>query len=207
MTSTNTPVSILPYSNPNAVQGITSFTFNTRFSVRTHKDLKGHLWFAAVDVCAALDIKNSRQALTKLDEDEKGVISSDTLGGKQTITTVSESGLYELIFNSRKSEAKLFKKWVKQTVLPALRRDGMYAVGEEGLLSDCTTEAEINARIGAVSDQLKQMADAKVEKLKAERLQQHKEELEARASAFKTLSRGRKRKKKPYPVLQDYNKF
>lgn len=41
----------------------------------------GQPWFVAGDVCKALDIKNSSDALSRLDDDEKGVGITDTLGG------------------------------------------------------------------------------------------------------------------------------
>ena len=83
-------------------------------------------WFVANDVCALLDIGNARQALARLDDDEKGVITTDTPGGKQVLAVVYESGLYNLIFTSRKDEAKAFRKWVTSEVLPAIRRTGQY---------------------------------------------------------------------------------
>ena len=69
-------------------------------------------WFVAVDVCEALTIGNSRMALDRLDDDEKGVSSIDTPGGNQELSIINESGLYSLILTSRKPEAKKFKKWV-----------------------------------------------------------------------------------------------
>lgn len=50
----------------------------------------GEVWFIAKDVCSVLDIKNSRDALGRLDEDEKGVVLTDTLGGKQQFSFVLE---------------------------------------------------------------------------------------------------------------------
>ena len=85
-------------------------------------------WFVAKDICQALLLKNPRQAISALDEDEKGVISMDTLGGRQKMNAVTESGLYELISQSRKPEAKPFRKWVTKEVLPTLRKTGIYAV-------------------------------------------------------------------------------
>jgi anti-repressor protein len=66
-------------------------------------------WFVARDVCECLEINNHRQALTRLDDDEKGVITTDTLGGSQELLTVNESGVYSLIFASRKPEAKALR--------------------------------------------------------------------------------------------------
>ncbi|MGB4967297.1 MAG: Bro-N domain-containing protein [Candidatus Saccharimonadales bacterium] len=83
-------------------------------------------WFVAVDVCEALTIGNSRMALDRLDDDEKGVSSIDTPGGNQELSIINESGLYSLILTSRKPEAKKFKKWVTAEVLPAIRKTGRY---------------------------------------------------------------------------------
>ena len=82
--------------------------------------------FAAKDVCELLGLDNSRQAVSRLDDDEKGVINSDTLGGKQELTFVNESGMYALIFQSRKPQARVFRKWVTGEVLPSLRKYGYY---------------------------------------------------------------------------------
>ena len=83
-------------------------------------------WFVAKDVCDVLGIANARDSLASLDDDQKGVATTDTLGGKQTLAIVYESGLYELIFRSRKPEAKAFRKWVTSEVLPSIRRTGFY---------------------------------------------------------------------------------
>ena len=78
----------------------------------------GEPWFVAADVCKALDIENNRKATNRLDDDEKGVTLSDTLGGKQKLTIVNEAGLYSLVLGSRKPEAKAFKRWITHEVLP-----------------------------------------------------------------------------------------
>lgn len=87
----------------------------------------GDPWFVAVDICGALDIANSRDALTRIDEDEKGVALTDTLGGAQEVAVVNEPGLYSLVLGSRKSEARAFKRWITHDVIPAIRKTGMYA--------------------------------------------------------------------------------
>lgn len=87
----------------------------------------GEPWFVAVDICGALDIANSRDALTRIDEDEKGVVLTDTLGGAQEVAVVNEPGLYSLVLGSRKSEARAFKRWITHDVIPAIRKTGMYA--------------------------------------------------------------------------------
>jgi len=86
----------------------------------------GEVWFVAADACAVLEIGNTTDAVNRLDDDEKGVDSIETLGGPQKLNIVSESGLYSLIFTSRKPEAKAFRRWVTGVVLPTLRRTGQF---------------------------------------------------------------------------------
>ncbi len=88
----------------------------------------GDIWFVAKEICDVLELGNSRQAVTRLDEEEKDVISNDTLGGKQEMAIINESGLYSLVLTSRKPEAKAFKKWVTSEVLPSIRKKGSYSV-------------------------------------------------------------------------------
>lgn len=87
----------------------------------------GQPWFVAKDVCDILELGNVAQAVSRLDEDEKGVISNDTPGGKQELLHINEPGLYSLILGSRKREAKRFKRWVTHDVLPSIRKHGLYA--------------------------------------------------------------------------------
>jgi len=85
-------------------------------------------WFVANDVCRVLEIGNPRDAVSRLDDDEKGVGSADTLGGAQRVTVINESGLYALVLTSRKEAARRFRKWITAEVLPAIRRHGHYDV-------------------------------------------------------------------------------
>ncbi len=87
---------------------------------------QGRPWFVVLDACRILGIRNSRDAFKRLHEDEKGVASTDTLGGNQALQICSEPGLYRLIFASRKAEAEAFKRWVFHEVLPAIARTGRY---------------------------------------------------------------------------------
>ena len=88
--------------------------------------IAGEPWFVANDICKVLALSNPRKAVGDLDEDERGVTTSDTLGGQQEMNVISESGLYSLIFRSRKAEAKRFRKWVTAEVLPTIRKTGRY---------------------------------------------------------------------------------
>lgn len=87
----------------------------------------GEPWFVAADVCRALGVSNNRDAVAKLDDDEKGVAPTDTLGGQQKMVIINEPGLYSLVLGSRKPEAKEFKRWVTHEVIPAIRKHGAYA--------------------------------------------------------------------------------
>lgn len=87
---------------------------------------EGNIWFIAKDVCDVLAIGNTSMALRRLDEDEKGVNTIETLGGVQSMTTINEAGLYSLILSSRKPEAKQFRRWVTHEVLPSIRKHGAY---------------------------------------------------------------------------------
>lgn len=93
-------------------------------------EIDGEPWFIAADVCRALDVKNGRDAVSRLDDDEKGVALTDTLGGKQEMAVVSEAGLYTLVLSSRKPAAKTFKRWVTHDVLPSIRKHGAYMTEE-----------------------------------------------------------------------------
>lgn len=109
---------------------------NDRFGEVRSVVKDGEPWFVAVDVCKALEIKNNRDALGRLDDDEKGVVSTDTLGGEQEVGVVNESGLYTLVLGSRKPEAKAFKRWITHDVIPAIRKTGGYIQGEESMSDD-----------------------------------------------------------------------
>lgn len=86
-------------------------------------------WFVAKDVCVVLEHSNHKMAIKTLEEDEvSSVYLTDAMGRKQETKIVSESGLYSLIFQSRKPEAKKFRKWVTSEVLPSIRRKGYYGV-------------------------------------------------------------------------------
>lgn len=106
--------------------------------------------FCLADVCRALDIKNSRDVRTRLDEDD--VVTNDaidSLGRLQPTTFVTEVGLYEAIFISRKPEAKAFRKWVTSEVLPSIRKTGGYGTEEVMSLRSQLDEANrtINRQI------------------------------------------------------------
>lgn len=85
--------------------------------------------FCLADVCKILGLQASRVK----DRLEKGVISSNPLltsGGIQQLNFVNEDGLYDVILDSRKPEAKAFRKWVTSVVLPTIRKHGAYMTND-----------------------------------------------------------------------------
>lgn len=80
--------------------------------------------FCLADVCTALGMKKFR-----VERLAKDVISNhplQTAGGTQMANFVNEDGLYDVILDSRKPEAKIFRKWVTGEVLPSIRKTGQY---------------------------------------------------------------------------------
>lgn len=119
------------------------------------------LWWVAADICAVLGISNVSQKLQGLDEEERSMFN---IGRQGEAWCVNEFGLYSLILSSRKPEAKKFKKWVTNEVLPAIRKTGSYSVKEESTLSiqdaialaNLASASAINAGVDKeVSEQLK----------------------------------------------------
>lgn len=135
---------------------LTVFTNEDFGEVRT-VEINGEPWFVAVDVCRALEIKNSRDAVSRLDEDERGVVLTDTLSGKQEMNVVNEPGLYSLVLGSRKPEAKAFKRWITHEVIPAIRKTGYYAVPQDYIsaLRAYADELERNQQLEAENQEQK----------------------------------------------------
>lgn len=87
-----------------------------------HKD---EWWAIAKDVAKALGYNHTPSMVRMLDQDEKGVHILHTPGGNQKMTIISETGVYEATWNSRRPEAKEFKKWVKQTIKELRQASGL----------------------------------------------------------------------------------
>lgn len=145
---------------------LTTFTFaptNTQVRVVT---INGNPWFAAADVCRVLGLDTTKVART-VGPDEKGLHLMPTLGGNQRLVCVTESGLYKLIMRSDKPEARKFQDWVTREVLPAIRKDGAYIMGEEKVRTGEMDEDELVLRAVSILQK------------KVERLREEKAKLEA----------------------------
>lgn len=84
------------------------------------------VWFVAKDVADVLEYRDTHNMVRFLDEDEKNTHQVSTLGGRQIMKIINESGLYSAILKSKKPQAKAFKKWVTSEVLPSIRKHGAY---------------------------------------------------------------------------------
>lgn len=103
----------------------------------------GEPWFVAKDVCDVLKLVNSRDGIARLDNDEKGVALTDTLGGNQEVAIVSESGMYTLVLRCRDAikpgtVPHSFRKWVTSEVLPTIRKTGQYQLKPKTTVDDRT---------------------------------------------------------------------
>lgn len=125
-------------------------------------------WFVAKDVCEVLEMSNHNETLKRLDDDEKGVNSIDTLGGVQELLVVNESGLYNLVMGSRKKEAKQFKRWITHDVLPAIRKTGTYTANpmsiEDLIIAQATSVKELKAQVTEIAGTVQQLQAAQEKK-------------------------------------------
>lgn len=135
---------------------VTEFIFPvTQAKIRTiTKD--GKPWFVAKDVCDVLGIANSRDALSTLDDDEKITVANPDgnprAGIPHTFVAINESGFYSLVGKSRKPQAKVFKRWVNHDVLPAIRKNGGYVMGQEKMLTGEMSRQEFISRALIMAD-------------------------------------------------------
>ena len=127
--------------------------------VRTVQKGSNILWVLK-DVCGILGIEKYRDAATRLDDDEREPVLVDTLGGRQEMIAVTESGLYSIILLSRKPEAKKFKRWVTHEVLPTIRKHGAYV-----------TPAKLEELMNDPDSWIKALTALKEERAAKERLQ------------------------------------
>lgn len=126
-------------------------------------------YFVGKDVAKALGFANPRDAIaTHVFDEDKGVDTIDTLGGKQSMTVINESGVYALVFGSRLESAKRFKHWVTSEVLPSIRKNGGYIAGQE-TMSDEELMAKAllvaNNKI-AERDKIIEQKQARIEQMK-----------------------------------------
>lgn len=123
-------------------------------------------YFVASDICKALEIANTTQAVQRLDEDEKSMLNIGLSGG--ATNCVNEYGLYSLVLTSRKKEAKEFKRWITHEVIPSIRKTGGYIAGQETISDEellekavLVAQRKIAERDKIIAEQAKQIEEAK----------------------------------------------
>lgn len=121
-------------------------------------------WFVANDVCKVLEIKNTTQAIQRLEEDERSMFN---IGRQGEANIVNEYGLYSLILTSRKDEAKKFKRWITHEVIPSIRKQGAYLTPEtiEQVLLNPDTIIKIAQNLKDEQER-RQIAESKLEQQK-----------------------------------------
>lgn len=114
--------------------------------------------FCLADVCRVLGLtsKGVNQRLT--DEVITNYPISDALGRTQQALFVNEDGLYDVILDSRKPEARQFRRWVTGEVLPSIRKDGAYMT--PSTLEQALTSPDFLIRL---ANQLKQEREKRAE--------------------------------------------
>ncbi len=114
-------------------KGLIAFQFENH-PARVIMDESDNPWWVAKEVCDILGLTNPREAVSGLDDDERGSVrisdGTSPKGGNPNVNVINESGLYALIFRSNKPQARVFRKWVTAEVLPAIRKTGSYAPGQ-----------------------------------------------------------------------------
>ena len=104
---------------------------NEEFGFIHTVSVDGIVWFVASDVANILDYRNAPDMTRLLDDDEKLIRTISVSGqGRKTIL-INESGLYHSVIKSRKPEAKSFRKWITNEILPSLRKTGEYNLNNE----------------------------------------------------------------------------
>lgn len=132
-------------------------------------ELDGQPWFVVGDVLKALCINRCGTNLMHLSPDESrvlkkkcGLATSLFPGRTSHIALVNESGLYKLVMRANKPEAKAFQDWVTRVVLPAIRKDGAYVLGEEKVATGEMDEDELVLKsMGIMQRKLERLAQEK----------------------------------------------
>jgi len=118
--------------------------------------------FCLSDVCRCLGL-TAKFVNQRLD---KGVVSNhplQTAGGTQQALFVNEDGLYDVILDSRKPEAKAFRKWITSEVLPSIRKTGGYIATKQD-----DTEEDIMARALLIAQQTLARREERLKQLEAD---------------------------------------
>ena len=139
---------------------------NPAFGKARAMQIDGEPWFVGKDVAEMLGYSNSRKAIADhVDEEDKtdGVTIRDTIGREQNPVLINESGLYSLILSSKLPAAREIKRWVTSEVLPSIRKNGGYIMGQETMTDD-----ELIAKALIATQRILQQREARINSLEVE---------------------------------------
>lgn len=149
------------------MSNVSIYKFENKAEIRV-VEIEGNHWFVAADVCETLGLAPSWNTFRHLSEDERMSLEKRACpnhvlfqGRTARLLVLNESGLYKLIMRSDKPEARRFQDWVTRDVLPAIRKDGAYIMGEEKV---ATGEMDEDAFVLKAIEILQR----KIDRLKAE---------------------------------------
>ena len=147
---------------------VVPFQFHSH-EVRTITDERGEPWFVAKDVCDVLGLGNITKAMEGLEPEERNILtSSKGIPGNPNVNIINESGLYALIFKSRKPEAKAVRRWVTSEVIPAIRKTGGYIKAKEGDTPEMILARAVLVAQDTINRQKAQIADMRPKALFAD---------------------------------------
>lgn len=138
--------------------------------IRTAGSSTNEPLFCLSDVCRALDL-SAKEVNRRLSQEVVTTHPLQTAGGIQQALFVNEDGLYDVVLDSRKPEAKKFRKWITAEVLPTIRKTGGYiAASPEETPEQIMARALIVAQKTIESHKQKlQMLEGEVEVLQTEK--------------------------------------
>lgn len=117
--------------------------------------------FCLSDICRVLDIGNASQVKSRIDDDLiSNEVIYDSIGRRQEVPFINEDGLYDVIFDSRKPQAKRFRKWITSEVIPSIRKTGSYSIGNTSMTSNIPNEEGRVRAIGAVAEIMQKLLRA-----------------------------------------------
>lgn len=140
---------------------------NEQFGEIRTKEINNMPYICLVDVCKILELGQVSRVKSRLNQD--GVTISkviDKIGREQQATFINESNLYKVIFQSRKPEAEIFTEWVTTEVLPSIRKNGGYILGQEEL-----SDSELMAKALVVANKKIEERNNKIRTLEVENSQ------------------------------------
>lgn len=164
--------------------------------VRIVTDTDGNPLFVASDVCRAIELSNVSQAVSRLDDDERGdIIINDVAGRPNKAIVVTESGVYSLILRSTKPSAREFRRWVTHEVIPSIRKTGSYIRNPNKLANPNHTLDALEAIVANLRQQQNQISALQWQQ---DNLQTDVQQIDTR------LAKVEKRPLKNYHTVADY---